>query len=207
MTATALQSLYGGKASALAGNAGKQIREQEVLTPDWILDAARTALGGRIVLDPCASTNPENWIAETNVCLSEAGQGYRAALRAGPEDKDVIRDLKRLYKAELLGGALTYDWDIGPTFCNPPFSVLEAWMRKCQAAPVPVVLLCPARVARTWWWQLAGGQYPGTDLVFLAPFAYKGYTQSLPEPGALVGYRCKIPDLGARETRRQKQIG
>jgi hypothetical protein len=60
----ALHSLYGGaqarEGSALAGNVGGQEREQEVCTPDWIVDVVRRTFGGEIALDPCAPSKPEN---------------------------------------------------------------------------------------------------------------------------------------------------
>lgn len=56
MSTNALQAFTGAKAAArtLAGTVGGLDRVQEVHTPAWVLDAARTALGGAIALDPCA---------------------------------------------------------------------------------------------------------------------------------------------------------
>lgn len=62
MTATALQSLYGGKDP-------EQEREQEVHTPPWIIAVAREALGGTIDLDPCAASDRACHFATINLTL------------------------------------------------------------------------------------------------------------------------------------------
>ena len=63
-----------GKDKALSGMVGGQVREQTVLTPDWLLDAIRAV--APIGLDPCTTTdNPVEawrWFTEEQNGLSEA---------------------------------------------------------------------------------------------------------------------------------------
>jgi hypothetical protein len=60
-----MERAFAEKAAAHKPNAvtslhtGGKKREQEVHTPDWILDAVREAFGGSIFMDPCAATSTE----------------------------------------------------------------------------------------------------------------------------------------------------
>lgn len=194
MTANALNSLYGGSVAiarrtasdALCGNVGKQDRAQEVLTPDWILEAASQALGG-IELDPCASTNPDNWFAKFSITEPGKFEG----VVAGGAGCGVSADAK------------TIAWQAGRVFENPPFGDLQAWLGKaveCAAQGSKVVHLGPVRPHRRWWRPLVKrGQvvYLNYDVKF------RGHKQAFPAPLCLVSFNCVIPWLGERETGRE----
>ena len=60
----------------------------------WIIDAAATALGGTIGIDPCASTNRANWFAESNITLAkEATLANRRLAFDRTRDRDVVSKL------------------------------------------------------------------------------------------------------------------
>jgi hypothetical protein len=197
----ALAGLYGSK--ALAGNVGVAARVQEVLTPTWVLDAARVALGGTIALDPCASSHPANWFARYNMTLPALAQELDRQLHAATTKADKAR-LKKAVKPYYLGGALAERWDLGPAFVNEPFEFLEQWLAKCAteaALGTPIVMLGPTRGHRAWFWKYLRS----AELVHLhSRFAFVGHTSSFPAPLFLASWGCKIPDLGARETHREQ---
>jgi hypothetical protein len=202
---TALDSRY-GKARALAGNVGVADREQEAWTPDWVLDAAREALGGRIGLDPCGAsawTLPE--------IRDAAGRVKRAAQDGGGWFADVT--LARTDHAGVgpHGGlvidcdALDTDWsDAGTVFQNPPYDSLDVWLVKLvetAALGVPCVHLGPVRPKRVWWWPLVSTG----EIVWLNyDVRFRGYKQAHPENLCLVSFNCTIPPLGKRENWRTK---
>lgn len=170
---TALKSLYGGKRKALAGTVGGQAREQEVWTPDWIIDAARTALGGTIDLDPCAASKPEAHFAKINITL--------------PMDS-----LTMQWAVPIARGA----------YVNPPYAELEAWMKKCAHEAdkgLKIVMLIPFRPHRKWFWPLLRA----AEIVFLNyKVVFKGHKSAFPAALVMVSWNCRIPDLGERETHR-----
>lgn len=94
-------------------------------TPDFVLEAVRHALGGKIDFDPCASDDPSHWFADgQNLSLAEGHDG------------------------------LNEPW-AGRAFVNPPFSDLAAWTEKCleenALRGVEVVQLLAARTdTRSW---------------------------------------------------------
>lgn len=57
-------------------------------------------------------------------------------------------------------------WE-GPVFCNPPYSVVDLWIRKAietQAAGHLVVMVLPVRTDRNWWHDLL---QPHAEIRFL----------------------------------------
>lgn len=94
-------------------------------TPPEVVEVVREALGGRIVLDPCAPPDPADIIAKVNL--------------AGPAGSHA--------------DGLVGDWR-GPVYVNPPFGDLAAWASKCAAEArrgAEVILLLPARTDTAYW--------------------------------------------------------
>jgi hypothetical protein len=184
---TALTSLY-----SLTGPA----REQEVSTPQWILDAAAEAMGS-IWIDPCAHSDLSRHFAQLNFMLSDYGQELQRALRVlqGDEAKAVQKELQGEYRK----GSLVLDWTAWDrVFINPIYSDLEVWMEKACTVGGSCVQLIPVRPHRQWWPRCA----KGWQCVYLAPFAFVGSKDSFPAPLCLLAKNCTIPDLGKRETYR-----
>jgi len=209
--ANAVHSLYGGGAArrALAGCVGGQSRAQEVLSPDFAVDAAREALGGEIGVDPCASSNPANWFALHNFTLTEdalALEGELASMQALPKPERVarkkeIRALKRQVKAHYLGGALIGSWgtyDLG-AYLNPAYGYLKQWSARVQLearAFRRIVVLEPFRPHRDWWVR----NHAGCELIALNyNVVFKGHKSAFPAPLCMVSFNCRIPSLGKRE--------
>jgi hypothetical protein len=167
----ALRSLYGAP-PALAGHAGKAEREQTVLTPPWVLDAAREALGGEILMDPCAAPDPAAHFATVRNVVHPREDG------------------------------LVQPW-IGGTYMNPPFADLQVWLEKAYTEAeygYPIVGLFPWRPHRRWF----HAPLRGAEVVFLHyDVRFVGHTTAFPAPLVLVGWNCKIPPLGPRETDRR----
>lgn len=198
----ALQSLYGGKdarATALSGNIGGQVREQEVLTPLDILQVAATAFGGQIDYDPCASTNSANWFATTNVTLLPQGQAIEALYadcKTKAERKAVAKAVKPFYWMLPPQGA-------GSAFVNPPYGTtfLDKWMKWCQTRMYPTIGFWPVRTHRPWWIKYSAG----AEVVLLRyDVKFRGHKCAFPAPLCLASWHCQIPDMGAKETGRWK---
>lgn len=169
--ANALDSLY-GKKSALAGNVGAPNREQEVLTPDWIVDAAREALGGTIEFDPCASSDPLKWFAECNVTLPENSlelDWSGTAIYCNPPYAELQPWLEKCGAAA-----------------------------RCKE-PARVVFLGPFRPHRSWFLPALRGS---EIVFLHYAVKFQGHTSAFPAPLFLASWNCTIPDLGARETGR-----
>jgi hypothetical protein len=209
--ANAIHSLYGGGAArrALSGNVGGQSRVQEVLSPDFAVDAAREALGGEIGVDPCASSNPANWFARNNFTLSEDALALEvalAALQALPKPERIvrkreIRDLKRAVKAHYLSGAMVGSWggyELG-AYLNPAYGYLKQWTARVQLehrAFRRMVCLWPFRPHRVWWVR----NHAGCELIALNyNVVFKGHKSAFPAPLCMVAFNCRIPNLGKRE--------
>jgi hypothetical protein len=196
----ALQSLYGAadaaNARALAGNVGGQVRTQEVLTPGWILRAAAVALDG-IDYDPCASTDPANWFATTNVTLSPEGQAIEALYvdcTTKAERRAVAKAVRPFYW--MLPPHLS-----GSSFVNPPFGTtfLDKWMKWCCTRAAPTIGLWPVRTHRPWWIKYSAG----AEIVLLRyDVKFRGHKCAFPAPLCLAAWHCQVPDLGAKETGR-----
>lgn len=206
MEPNALHSLYGAK-TALSGNVGGQERIQETWSPDWIVEAAREALGGSIELDPCAASNPDGWFAEENWTLPPEARELEAILRNTKDEKLRKKTLK-LLRPHWEGHGLRRGWGMAPTgyegsvYVNPPFGQLEIWMRQCLYEAqngVKIVLLTPVRPHRPWWLPIVR---TGKCVCLSYNVRFKGHTQAFPAPLALVSWNCTIPSLGARETGR-----
>lgn len=189
-----------GKDKALAGMVGGQARKQDVLTPEWLLDAVRAV--APIVLDPC--TIPSNPVGAEQFCyLPEEATRLQEQLRTA-EDKAEKAMLRKQLKPYLTGGGLSLDWSFvvgkGVVFVNPPFDSLEMWMRKCELQATtlgtPSYLLCPFRPHRKWFSKYA----QGFDVITLAPFAFRGHSQAFPAPLCLICYGAPAPVLGKRAT-------
>lgn len=208
MSTNALQANYGAKA-ALTGNVGAQDRAQEVLTPDYLVEAARLALGGVIMLDPCATLNTAHHVAVCNWHLNETVYLLEAELKQlrGKDEhtkdrrKELNKELKQRY---LTGPGLTCNWLAAETFVNHPYKYSKEWMEKIvQEAQVGarVVNLCPVRPWRSWWVRCAR---MADECVWLAPVAFKGHKQPAPMPMCMLTYGCRLPNLGKMETGRSK---
>lgn len=185
---------------ALAGNVGGNEGEQEVHTPDVILDAARESLGGDIMFDPCAASTPADWFATHNLTVDPRVKDLEAQLRAKPDDKVRVQ-LKRARRALYLSGpTFTEKWNVGPTFVNMPFEFLKDWLVLLarNAVHCPIVALMPVRTQRTWWMDHMAGR----RVVMLKPFPFKGQVQAFPAPLCLVGYGCEIRSVGKLVTGR-----
>lgn len=205
MSTNALHSLYGGKQArnALSGNVGGQARKQEVWTPEWILAAARQAMGG-IQLDPCGATAYESevrvgpkvnpitggWFADITLVQPGACEG----LQTSPHGGTLVS----------LDGK-SQDWSQAKsTFVNPEFADLEAWLTHaslCGQRGGRTTFLSPVRTHRRWW--LPTIRSTGGEIVFLDyRVKFKGHESAFPAPLCLITWNCRLPDLGARETGR-----
>jgi len=161
---TALKSLYGRKA-ALAGNVGGQKREQEVLTPDWILEAARAAFNSPIDLDPCASSNPACWFANNNITLPADSIPIDWTFANNVYVNPPFNDLNR--------------------WLNKAAST--AWHK------TPIVVLFPFRPHRQWLWPALKNAhvvflnynvvFKGHKHAFPAPLTLASYNCELPDLG------------------------
>jgi hypothetical protein len=183
--------------NALAGNVGGQARNQEVLTPRWILEAVRESFGGAIEYDPCASTDFANWFALDNDTLPVAARQLERRM-AESEPAEAAR-LKKLIKPYYQALPKLDRAKGGDTFVNPPFGHLDIWMRWCFERRSRVIGLWPVRPHRPWWVKhsrLAEVVMLRYDVVFV------GHTQAFPAPLCLATYGCILPSLGARETGR-----
>jgi hypothetical protein len=177
---------------ALAGNVGGQAREQEVWTPDWIVEAAREALGGTIDVDPCAATRREGWFADLNITI-------------GPVDPHELREPFERPVAVLLGDSLDMEWDsdLG-YFVNPPYQHPNymQWLKKCAAEAAKgarIVLLGPTRPNRKWF-RPALRAAEVVELNYKVIF--KGHDSAFPASLFLASWNCRLPDLGDRENGR-----
>lgn len=112
-TKNALKSFYGSKD-----------RQQEIHTPDWVIDVVKETLGGAIDLDPCAASSLENWFATNNITL--------------PDDS-----LK-----------IDWTQYGNSVYVNPPYKYLKKWLLKCSQTPMKIVALVPVRVHRKWFNEL-----------------------------------------------------
>lgn len=75
MTTGPLYAMGGAHPNALHGlatGAKNNVREQDIHTPDCVLDVVRETFGGRIVFDPCASHNRAP-LAELNAFEEDDG--------------------------------------------------------------------------------------------------------------------------------------
>jgi hypothetical protein len=200
--ANALHSLYGGK-DALAGNVGGQARDQEAWTPDDLLAAVRTALGGKIVLDVCGASR---WsLPEVR---DKRGKVQRAAVPHGGwfADITIARDAETQVSPHgglvLQADGLDVDWAGRPGFDNPPYNDLRRWLTKAAETGktgTPHVHLGPVRTQRKWWLPLARTG----EIVFLNyNVKFKGWKCAVPFPVCLIAWNCTIPDLGSKETGR-----
>jgi hypothetical protein len=205
----ALDTLPKGEWRApLAGNVGGQWRIQEVLSPDFVLDAACEAFGSEIRLDPCASSNPAEWFAQRNMSLAEEAVPYQAELDRIRQEKGSRarqKELTALLKPYYLGGALKCDWGDwrDDTYSNCPFGFLRFWLRRYQREAREnyrrLVTLHPARPHRQWWCDY----HVGAEVVFLeSQVIFKGHQHAFPAALVLAGWNVRIPSLGKRETAR-----
>lgn len=64
-------------------DAGRK-RKQNILTPDWFLEAVREAFGGTIPLDPCASRNQRHWFAHDNWIAGGRSKAWEDKAFANP---------------------------------------------------------------------------------------------------------------------------
>lgn len=83
--------------------------------------------------------------------------------------------------------ALQCAWLLSPVWCNPPYSNVEAFMKKAfeesQQGGVTVVLLVPARTDTSWWHTYA----TKGEVIFLrGRLKFGGHTNSAPFPSAIV---------------------
>jgi hypothetical protein len=179
---------------ALAGNVGGQAREQEVWTPDWIVEAAREALGGTIDVDPCAASKSEAWFATYNITAGPHIDGYRT--------ESIVFEGGR---GGWISDSLRTDWasDLGH-FVNPPYQhpAYQLWLEKCAAEAAKgarIVLLGPTRPNRKWF-RPALRAAEVVELNYKVIF--KGHDSAFPASLFLASWNCRLPDLGDRENGR-----
>ena len=173
MTANALHSLYGGAVARTPAHVGGQEREQEVLTPDWILDVVREVFGGVIVLDPCAPTH-HDVIALGN--YTEADNGLVLPWTDG-----------------------TY---FNPPFADLQAWLEKASTEARPSAPrgPRTIGLFPFRPHRRWFHApLRGAEVVFLNY----NVKFKGHKNAFPAPLVLASWNCRLPDLGERETDRR----
>lgn len=208
MTETALASLYGGK--PLAGNVGGQKREQEVWTPDNIVEIARSTMGS-IELDPCAASSFDGCV--TNKVKRKGGTVYIDVPTTGGwfADLSITAPGGEGLRKSPHGGtvvsadSLQIDWDARSTFVNEPFDDLETWLRKvvaeaAKATTRQIVMIGPFRTHRSWFPGLIKTAASLVTLHYNVKF--KGHLNAVPFPLFLASWNCVIPDLGSMETGR-----
>lgn len=185
---------------SLYGIEGGAVREQEVHTPDWILDAVREAFGGRIWLDPCAPSDPAAWFAYHNVTIPLAA--LRAAFPPSPGRPWTAPppEVLSAWLAERgYPDGLAIPWDPAGTFWNPPYRDLGAWIAHNGRQAGRRIYLGPFRPHRAWF--LPG--LSGSQVTFLDyNVRFKGHSSAAPFPLILAAWSCTIPPLGRKETGR-----
>lgn len=92
------------------------------------------------------------------------------------------------YTAENNG--LLHDWQGHTVFCNPPYSNIKAWIRKCyyegHKPNTIVVALVPARTDTAWWWNYV--QHKAEVRLIRGRLKFGG-TANAPFPSATIIYR------------------
>lgn len=86
---------------------------------------------------------------------------------------------------------LSKDWAGHTVFCNPPYSNIKPWIRKCyQEGHKPntiVVALVPSRTDTQWWWNYVQHR---AEVRFICGRLYFGGSKiNAPFPSAVVIYR------------------
>jgi len=215
-----LKSLYGG-AAALGGTVGGQDREQEAWSPTWFLEAAATALGGRIPLDPCGASawalpaapkRGRDGLPVLHTKGKRAGQPVlvRDAIEGGWFADLTLTGPGGFEGPSPHGGYVAAvdgrdgaSWaQAGGAYVNPEYADLDLWleaMLACARTGCPVVGLFPVRSRRQWWADAV--RAPGAELVCLRyDVVFQGYHAAHPENMCGVAWNCRLPPLGARET-------
>lgn len=87
---------------------------------------------------------------------------------------------------------LEQDWTGETVFCNPPYSDIQAWIRKASTSGArTVVMLIPARVETKYWFDNIW--YDASEILFIKgrlKFVAEGVKDSAPFPTALILYGC-----------------
>lgn len=147
--------------SGLATGAKGNEREQDIHTPECVLDVCRATFGGVIVCDPCAS---------------------RSRLEIAPVsiyEPNVDNPLK------LATGGTCHDWPIG-TYYNPPYKNLKDWLEHAADQPEHIGLY-PVRPNREWWCGYHSAEAGIVKAIaWLKPLKFEGFTQAFPAPIVLV---------------------
>lgn len=165
----ALKSLYGA-GNQVRAMVGEGEREQEVLTPQSVVDGLRTLWPQGVGLDPCHAPGS----------LVGAAVQYRVeGVLVDRPGKDPVR-IYTPQEGELSG--LVEPW-LDRTYVNPPFKFLKDWLEKALSEPGPWVLLGPIRLQRVWFrhaWRSVDAK------VALNPLAFYGEKQGFPQALALL---------------------
>lgn len=148
-------------------------REQQVYTPQPIIDVCLAVWPEGIALDPC----------------SGPGSIVPAELTYSGRYVDSGRIGKNGPIMQWIGPGRHTQW-VPRTYCNPPFVDAEEWMLWACSQPREHMLLVPVRTNRKWW-----HKYRATNdaIAWLWPFPFHEETQALPVPLGLhyVGERVE----------------
>lgn len=158
--------------SGLATGAKGNKREQDILTPQNVVDFVTTMFGHSIVLDPCAS-----------------------------RDKRSVVDATFRYYGVAADSAngLEYGWT-NYTYANPPYAHLKSWLPYAAvmgSGGRSVAMLCPTRPNRVWWHESRNTCSLALDLgpiYFIGYVDSKGRKASFPAPLSLLFWNVEASD-------------
>jgi len=159
-TKKAMRSFFGARKNG-------EPRNQDINTPQFLIDAILELWPDGIKLDPCSNKTSK----------------IPAVRKLYPPDSGFEN------MTSLLDG-LTYKWP-DFTYANPPYNKLKDWLAK----PVPGrehLLLAPCRPNRRWYCE-AIGTFPVT--CWLKPFPFDGHKQAYPTPLGLSYWGTRIKEF------------
>lgn len=88
---------------------------------------------------------------------------------------------------------LAQDWSGDTCWCNPPYSDIEAWLRKAHESGTTVVCLLPVRSDVAWWHTYA---MKASEIRFIrGRVRFKGSRYNAPFPSCLVVFRAAGEDV------------
>jgi hypothetical protein len=159
-------------------------REQQIYSPENLLEAVTLFGDGAIACDPCSG--PDSIVRANNVYVGTRVQKHDShGVPVFKKIKDVTAPEGFRLEPKMIwtGPGLTATWAFGGlVYVNPPYEELQAWLAKAlreAAAGVEIIVLGPVRPHRKWWrksWNKANAR------MWLDPLRFVGFTQTFPAP-------------------------
>lgn len=176
----ALRSLYGAserQKNTVKSMASPGERPQEIYTPHCVIDAV-LQVWPSIELDPCWGPGSVVPAAEAYYVPPRLEVTYRRDKKTGITNEKV--------KTHFTANPGELDGLVEPwrdyTFVNPPFKLLEEWLKKAQeeaALGHEIMLLAPTRAHRKWF---RSAERSATKVCDLNPLTFEGYKSAFPAP-------------------------